>query len=112
MVHTRTISALRWVLAAVILFEAVHCILSSSAAHHFGVPPWVSPTVCGSELAAVILFMIAATRVIGGYLLLAILAIAIVIHVSHSQFDVGALIVYGMAVIVCMPEPAEAFDER
>jgi len=39
---------------------------------------------------------------IGGYAQLLILAIAVVVHMLHGQYNVGSLVVYGMATCVCM----------
>lgn len=41
-----------------------------------------------------------AARLIGGYALLFVLAIAVAIHLLHGQYNVGSLLVYGMAICV------------
>lgn len=99
------IPGLRWTLGTVVLLESMHFALSSSAAHQFaktGLPQWIRPALGGSEIIAVLLFLAPAARLVGGYLLLFILVIAVVIHFLHGEFDVGSLMVYVMAVIVCM----------
>lgn len=99
------ISGLRWTVGLVVLLEACHFAFSASAIHHFaqtGLPPWIRPALAGSEIIAALLFLVPAATVAGGYLLLAIFAIAVSLHFLRGEFDVGALIVYGMAVIVCM----------
>ncbi len=99
------IPGLRWTLGIVVLLESVRFVLSSSAAQHFakiGVPQWIRPALGGSEIVAAVLFLTPATGVLGGYLLLFIFAIAAIIHCLHGEFEVGTLIVYGMAVLVCM----------
>jgi hypothetical protein len=50
-------------------------------------------------------FLVPSARSVGGYLLLSIFAIAGVLHFLHGEFNVGGLVVYGMAVIVCMTHP-------
>jgi hypothetical protein len=102
---TITIAGLRWTLGLVVLFQSFQFAFSPSAIHRFaqtGLPQWIRPALAGSEIIAALLFLIPAASVIGSYLLLLIFAIAIVVHFLHGQFDVGGLIVYGMAAIVCM----------
>jgi hypothetical protein len=99
------IPSLRWTLGIVVLLESLRFVLSSSSAHHFakiGLPQWIRPALGGSEIVAAVLFLMPATSLVGGYLLLFIFAIAAIVHCLHGEFEVGALIVYGMAVLVCM----------
>ena len=99
------IPGLRWAVGVVVLLESVRFVLSPSAAHHIaqvGLPPWIRPALGGSEIIAAFLFLVPAARLVGGCLLLFIFAIAVAIHFLHGEFEVGSLIVYGMAVIVCM----------
>jgi hypothetical protein len=111
-----SIPLLRWSVGLVVLLESVRFAVSSSAAHFLaraGLPAWVQPALGGAEMVAAILFLLPYTRALGGYTLLVIFALAVVIHVLHRQFDVAWLIVYAMAVIASMahgeernPEPA------
>jgi hypothetical protein len=99
------ITGLQWTLSVVILWESVHFILSPFAGQEFaeiGLPQWIRPALGGSEVIAALLFLVPAANLVGGYLLLVIFAIAAVIHFLHDEFGIGSLIVYGMAVIVCM----------
>ena len=99
------IPGLRWALALVVLLESVHFTLSPSAARNFantGLPQWIRLVLGGSEIIAVLLFLVPAASMAGGYLLLVIFAIAAGIHFLQGQFGVGSLVVYCMAVIVCM----------
>jgi hypothetical protein len=99
------ITGLQWVLGLVVLLESARFALSSAAAHQFartGLPQWIPPALGGSETLASFLFLVPSTRVIGGYALLVVFAIALTVHILHGQFDVGGLVVYSMAVIVCM----------
>jgi hypothetical protein len=99
------IPVLRWTLGIVVLLESIHATLSASAAHHFvkmGLPGWAGHALGGTEVAAVLLFLLPATRVIGGYLLLVIFAIAAAMHLLHGESDVAALVVYAAAVLVCI----------
>jgi len=99
------ILGLRWAVGLVVLVESVQFTFSASAAHFFaqtGLPQWIRPALGGSEIIAALLFLVPAASLIGSYLLLFIFAIAILLHFLHGEYDVGALIVYGAAVAVCM----------
>lgn len=107
------ISGLRWALGLVVLLESAHFALSASAGHQFaktGLPLWIRPALGGSEVVAALLFLLPAAIFVGGYLLLFIFAIAMVIHFLLGDFaGVGSLIVYSMAVVACLthnlPDP-------
>jgi hypothetical protein len=101
------IPGLRWVLALVLLLESAHFAVSPAAASQLavvGLPRWTAPALGGSEVVAALLFLVPAASVVGGYALLFIFLIAAGVHVLHGQFDVGHLIIYGMAVIVCITD--------
>ena len=105
------ISGLRWALGVVVGLESVRFTLSPSAIQHFartGLPQWLRPALGGSEIVAVLLFLLPAASLAGGCLLLFIFTIAAVIHLLHGEFDVGPLIVYAMAVIACMTHGKDA----
>lgn len=113
------ISTLRWVLGLVVFLESARFALTPAAGHQLaeiGFPTWVPPILGGSEALAALLFLLPASRLIGGYALVFIFAIAAAVHVLHGQFVIGSLIVYAMAVIVCLTQPkrsvAEALRER
>jgi DoxX-like family len=99
------VPGLRGVLGLVVIWESLRFILSSSSVHHLasmGLPQWVRPAVGGVEIVAAILFLLPPTMIMGGYVLLAVFAFATVIHILHGEYGVGGLLVYFMAVIVCM----------
>lgn len=99
------IPGLRLVLGVVVFLEAVHFVFSPSSIQHFartGLPQWIRPVLGGSEMVAASLFLIPPASAIGAFLLLAVFAAAVIIHFYQGQFDVGALLVYAMAVIVCL----------
>ena len=64
--------------------------------------PLDAPALAWTEIAAAILFVVPFTTLLGGYLLLMILFLAAVMHILHGEFDIGALLVYAMAVLVSM----------
>jgi hypothetical protein len=99
------ILGLQWVLGIVLLLESVHFALSSGAIHRLakaGLPQWAGPALGGSEAIAALLFLVPAASVAAGWLLLVIFAIAAMFHFMLREFNVGGLVVYSMAVIVCM----------
>lgn len=104
------IPALRWTVGLVVLLESCRFAFSASAAHAFartGLPLWIRPVLGGTEALAALLFLVPAARAVGGYALVVVLGLATLVHVLHGWYDVGALVVYGMAVWVCISRGAE-----
>ncbi|MGH9714025.1 MAG: DoxX family protein [Candidatus Acidiferrales bacterium] len=97
----RAITALRWTVGFVVLFESCRFVLSHGPIHG-GLPHWIRPVLGGAEVIAAILFLVPLTRAAGGYLLLIIFAAAVIIHILHGEYDVGPLLVYAMAVLATM----------
>jgi hypothetical protein len=101
------IPALRWSVGVVLLLQGCRFAFSGRAAHAFansGLPPWIPPSLGGTEALAALLLLVPATRMAGGYSVLVILFVAIAIHILHRWYDVGALVVYGVAVFVCLTQ--------
>ena len=91
---------LQWVLGLVILAESAEFVVSAGAAHAFaktGLPNFVRLGLGGMEAAAAILFLIPRATVAGGWFLVTVLSLAIVLHLLHGWFDVGSLVVYLVA---------------
>ena len=114
-----SIPLLRWTLGVVVLLESAQFVFSNSAAHFFaktGLPAWLRPALGGAETIAAVLFLVPFTTLIGSYLLLIIFGLAALVHILHGQYDVGGLVVYAVAVLVCLVHPenrtAEANLER
>ena len=96
---------LRWSLALVVLWESWEFVFGHSALRAFaktGLPPWIRPLLGGCEIVAAVLFLVPAASLVGGYALLIVFFLAAVIHILHGWYDVGALVVYSMAVLACM----------
>jgi len=96
---------LRWSLGLVVVWESCEFAFGRSALRAFaktGLPSWIRPLLGGSEIIAAVLFLVPAASLVGGYALLIIFFFAAVIHIVHGWYDVGALVVYGMAVLACM----------
>jgi hypothetical protein len=99
------VDALRWTLGLVVLLESGRLAFLPSQIRAFsktGLPPWIRPMLAGGEIVAAVLYLLPFTSVAGSYLLLVVFLLAAVVHVLHGQYDVGALAVYSMAVLVSM----------
>jgi uncharacterized membrane protein YphA (DoxX/SURF4 family) len=99
------IMALRVVLGFVVTVQAGFLAFDPRTIAAFartGFPDVVRLCLAWSEIAAGILFVIPATVIWGAWLLLAVFLGAIAIHLAHGAFDVGALVIYGAAVIAVM----------
>lgn len=98
------VTTLRWTLGLVVFWQSLQFASSAAAIRqmqHMGLPEWIPPALGGVEALAAVLFLIPTLGRIGGYGLLAIFALASAIHVLHGEFGIGALLVYGAAVLVC-----------
>jgi len=95
------ISILYWSTGLVVLVESCLFVFSASRGHAFansGLPHLIRPILGGAEIIAALLFLVPPARIIGGYALLVIFALAALIHILHGQPDVGALVIYAAAV--------------
>jgi hypothetical protein len=58
---------------------------AASEAANIGLPHWIPLALVGTEALAALLFLVPAVRLFGGYALLFILAIAVIVHMLHGQ---------------------------
>jgi hypothetical protein len=89
--------ALQWALAVVVLIEAAVFAFSSGSAHAFaktGLPNAIRLVLAYGEMAAAVLFLIPRTVTLGGWLLIGVVGLAIVLHLLHGWWNVGPLVVY------------------
>jgi hypothetical protein len=96
---------LQWALGLVILQESLRFALSDGAAREFartGLPNFIRLVLAWSEIAAAALFLVPRTMSVGGWFLVVVLGCAIVLHILHGWFDVGALLVYAVATWAVM----------
>jgi hypothetical protein len=93
------ITALQWSLGLVILIEAILFLLPSSAPGFAKTHmPNVIRLVLGyGEIAGCVLMLIPKTVIRGAWLLVAIFALAIAIHLLHGMYEVGNLVIYTSA---------------
>ena len=102
------VSVLTWVVGLVVLFESWRTVVWARAnlyaAHVHGVHPLIALGLAVPEIVAAILFLAPRTRRWGGYALLAIFALAILVHALHGQWNFAILLVYAAAVWVALAE--------
>jgi len=97
---TSAIIALRWILGLILLAESARFAFSAGAATAFaktGLPQIVRLTLGWAEMIAAAIFLIPSTLIIGGWMLIVVLGLAIVVHLLHGWYDVGALLIYAAA---------------
>jgi hypothetical protein len=90
---------LQWTLGLVILMEAVLFVMPS-AAHDFAqthMPDIVRLVLGWGEIIGAVLLLIPRTAVRGGWVLVGIFVLAIVVHLLHGAYDVGHLLIYTAA---------------
>jgi hypothetical protein len=107
----RAVLGLHWIVGLVLIVESLRLAVEPSAARHFartGMPAWMRPALAWTEVAAAVLFLLPFTMMLGGYTLLVIFFFAALLHVLHGDFDIGVLLVYVMAVLVCMAHRTDA----
>lgn len=85
-----SICLLRWSLGLVVLWESYRFAISTVSVHHvegMSLAPWIAPALGGIEIAAAVL------------------------HILHRQFEIGPLVVYSAAVLVCLSPGASHSEE-
>jgi hypothetical protein len=101
------IRCLHWTVGLVVLLESCRTFyaayFASHGAGHAGILNALRLALSGAEIVAALLFLVPFTMVAGGYMLLAIFGLAIVIHGLHGEFrGLEILVLYGMAVWVSL----------
>lgn len=91
------IRILQWTLGLVVLVEAGLLAFEANRIHGFartGLQHWIRPALAWPEMVAAVLFLIPVTSALGARLLLVVFAAAVLVHLLHGQYDIGALLVY------------------
>ena len=104
-------AALQLALGIIVGIESALFAFSASTSRHLanlGFPAWTGAVIGVSELVAALLFLLPISKRAGGYALLAIFAIAIVLHVLHGEYNVGPLAIYAAAVWAVMADGKRA----
>lgn len=97
---------LQWTLGVVILIEAILFVLPS-AAQAFArthMPDMIRRVLGFGEIAGCVLMLYPRTVARGAWLLLAVLVLAIVIHLLHGIYGIGNLAIYAAAAWVVAEE--------
>jgi hypothetical protein len=103
----RALTAVQWVTGIAVLVQSSLLLSPANAARtalHSGVPHWLPQMLAAAEITAAVLFLIPATVVAGGRALLAVFAVAALIHFAHGQHDGGVLAVYAAAVLAVVAD--------
>ena len=110
----RAVQGLRWVLGIVVLWQswlllrATIAGMEAAGPGHIGPHAWVRLLLASVEILAAVMFLAPVVDLAGSYLLLGVIAFAMLFHALQGHFDVGALPVYAMAVLVWMAHRSEA----
>ncbi len=100
------VQGLRWVLGIVVLWQSFLLLRATIAdmqpadSGHIGAHDWVHLVLASVEIVAAVMFLAPIVDLAGSYLLLAVIAFAMLFHALQGHFDVGPLPVYAMAVLV------------
>jgi hypothetical protein len=116
MTASRTAFAIRclhWTVGLVVLLESCRTFYAAcSGLHgsgHAGILNAVRLFLSGAEIIAALLFLVPLTTFVGGYMLLAIFGLAIVIHGLHGEFGgLEILVLYGVAAWVSLAARKDA----
>lgn len=95
-------TVLQWTLGVVILIEAILFVLPS-AAHEFArthMPNVIRFVLGFGEIVGCLLMLYPRTVARGAWLLMAVFALAIVVHLLHGMYNIGNLAIYAAAAWV------------
>lgn len=90
------LTGLQWTLGLVILIEAILFVMPTGA-HDFAkthMPDALRLVLGWGEIVGCILLLIPRTAVRGAWTLIAVIALALVIHLLHGMYNVGNLLIY------------------
>ena len=99
---------LQWSLGVVIFIQAALLAFSKSEiqfAGHAGIHHWIRIVLAWSEMPACVLFLVPRAMKLGTLLLIAVLALAALVHVLRGNFQIGGLLIYAAAVAVVVSQP-------
>jgi len=93
------LTGLQWTLGVVVLIEAILFVMPS-AGHEFAkthMPDVVRQALGWGEIIGAVLLLIPRTAARGGWVLVGIFVLAIIIHLLHGMFNVSYLAIYTAA---------------
>ena len=97
------IRALHLIVGGVALIQAavfLSALYGGESSSHQSPLFWAQVVLASLEVVAALLFLIPRTFVLGVWALLAVFLFAAALHVAHGEFNIGALLVYAVAVVV------------
>ena len=100
--HRLGMKGLHWSVGIVLIIQSAKFAFGAGAAKmvaHMGLPPWVRPAIGVTELVAAVLFLLPPTTVLGGWILVVVISLAMVVHLLHGQYDISMLVIYAMSVL-------------
>jgi DoxX-like family len=101
------VPGLRWCVGLIVLWQSWRFAFGTAVMRVFaetGLPVWIRPALGGIEIVATVLFLLPVTTVVGGYALLVVFLFAAVLHLLHGWYDISALVLYAMAVLVSLAD--------
>src|SRR5262245_41487900 len=90
----RSITLLRIVLGIVVFIQSVQALLPDPMAPHGALMHRILPVLAGVEILGALMILVPRTALIGARILLPVFGAAIFLHVLHSRWNVGGLVVY------------------
>ncbi len=99
-VNKTALLGLQWSLGVVIFIQAALLAFSRSEIHFAGIHHWIRIVLAWSEMLACVLFLVPRAMKPGALLLIAVLALAALVHVLQGNFQIGGLLIYATAVAV------------
>jgi hypothetical protein len=95
------LTGLQWTLGVVILIEAILFVMPAGRQNfaRTHMPDILRQVLGWGEIVGSVLFLIPKTVVRGGWVLVCIFVLAIVVHVLHGMFNVGNLAIYTAAAL-------------
>jgi hypothetical protein len=105
--HSSAVEARRWVLGLFLIWRSFllfrEIVSNIQVTGHIRFHTGVLLGISALEMIAAAMFLVAVVETAGGYLLLAVFALAAVVHILHGEFNMLAgLAIYGLAVAVCL----------
>jgi hypothetical protein len=101
----RSMSLLRWTLGIIIAIASVQTAWRAypeiHAAGHHGIHAWTALVLGSIEAIGAILFLLPRTLTAGGWILLAVFAVAFTFHGLQGDFR-GDLLIYAAATFACI----------
>jgi uncharacterized membrane protein YphA (DoxX/SURF4 family) len=95
------LTGLRWTLGVVVLIESILFVMPGARREFAGshLPDVLRLLLGWGEIVGAVLFLIPRTVVRGGWLLVAVFVLAMIVHMLHGMWNVGCLAIYAAAAL-------------